>query len=182
MAWHHAGAVGVVAWEACARLRFGSAFVACVTLRNLSRPRLRGSRPGAGLRRFRSCAIRSTKNLSGRVARVSFALEKSVPEVSSTMVSTERGPGNAVDTGASSAERRSLRRKARSDPDTTFRVLPPAASFLGRRAESNVHRCYYGADYEEHIVSCLESTRRRFSKSDIVVVDVSSSHDARDAA
>ena len=38
---------------------------------------------------------------------------KSVPETSFATDSTEPGPGNAVDTGAASAERRSPRRKAR---------------------------------------------------------------------
>ena len=40
-------------------------------------------------------------------------MEQSVPEPLFTTDSTERGPGNAVDTGAASAERRSPRRKAR---------------------------------------------------------------------
>ena len=40
-------------------------------------------------------------------------MEKSVPEALFTTDSTERGPGNAVDTDAASAERRSLQRKAR---------------------------------------------------------------------
>ena len=39
-------------------------------------------------------------------------MEQSVPEALFTTGSTERGPGNAVDTGAASAERRSPRRKA----------------------------------------------------------------------
>ena len=39
-------------------------------------------------------------------------MEESVPGTSSTTASTERDLGNAVDTGASGAERRSRRRKA----------------------------------------------------------------------
>ena len=51
-------------------------------------------------------------------------MEQSVPEALFTTDSAERGPGNAVDTGAASAERRSLRRKARPTTVSNIRPVP----------------------------------------------------------
>ena len=62
-------------------------------------------------------------------------MEKSVPEALFTTDSTERGPGNAVDTGAASAERRSLRRKAHP---TTVSNIEELLSMGSSLSESRV--------------------------------------------
>ena len=62
-------------------------------------------------------------------------MEKSVPEALFTTDSTEPGSGNAVDTGAASAERRSLRRKARP---TTVSNIEELLSMWSSLSESRV--------------------------------------------
>ena len=62
-------------------------------------------------------------------------MEQSVPEALFTTDSTERGPGNAVDTGAASAERRSLRRKAHP---TTVSNIEELLSMGSSLSESRV--------------------------------------------
>ena len=62
-------------------------------------------------------------------------MEQSVPEALFTTDSTERGPGNAVDTGAASAERRSPRRKA---CPTTVSNIEELLSMRSSLSESRV--------------------------------------------
>ena len=67
-------------------------------------------------------------------------MEQSVPEALFTTDSTERDPGNAVDTGAASAERRSLRRKARPTTVSNIEELLSMWSSLSESRVSAFHR------------------------------------------
>ena len=65
-------------------------------------------------------------------------MEASVPGTSSATVSTERDPGNAVDIGASGAERRSRRRTAHP---TTVSSIGARRSTPSARSESRALAC-----------------------------------------
>ena len=66
------------------------------------------------------------------------SMEASVPGTSSATVSTERDPGNAVDIGASGAERRSRRRTAHP---TTVSSIGARRSTPSSRSESRALAC-----------------------------------------